>query len=237
MIRVAAGRRPPTARRVGRWLTPPLLALAAGCTVQDGGSTADPAVPSPFADCAALAAPPALATRPPAPARSAAGTKSAARASAPRESGAASRSDGPPGAAMPDLSLPCFTGGQPFRLADLRGPALLNLWRTSCGPCREELPAVQRLAERSAGRLHVIGVDTGDSRDAAAEFGTDLKLTFPNLVDREGALPLAVGRPLLLPMTVFVDATGHRFVYNGRSLDDAGLTKMVREHTGVAVPW
>lgn len=221
-----SGARPArTGRGLARWLTPPLLMLAAGCTA-DAGPTAtttqDAVVPSPFAGCAALTAPPA-------------GPAAGSTATGARATAGASDSAGRAGPGLPDLTLPCFTGQQPFRLADLRGPAVLNLWATSCGPCREELPAVQQLADRTAGTLHVVGVDTRDSRDAAASFGTDLRITFPNLYDREAKLLLAVGKPVL-PMTIFVDATGRREIYNGPALDGAALARLVTRHTGVAVP-
>ena len=137
-------------------------------------------------------------------------------------------------AELPDLRLPCFTGGQPVRLADLRGPAVINLWATWCGPCRTELPAMQRLADRAGGRLRVVGVDTGDAREAAATFGSDVKVTLPVLYDRDRELVGALGRTAL-PVTVFLDGAGRRFVYNQSPLDDAGLAALVRAHTGVAV--
>ena len=135
---------------------------------------------------------------------------------------------------LPDLELPCFTGGQPVRLADLRGPAVINLWASWCAPCREELPAMQRLADRTAGRLRVVGVDTGDARDDAASFGAAQNVTLPTLFDRDKALGTALGT-LTLPATVYLDADGGRFVYNQAPLDDAGIAGLVRSHTGVTV--
>ena len=137
-------------------------------------------------------------------------------------------------AQLPDLRLSCFTGGQPVRLASLRGPAVINIWATWCGPCREELPAMQRLADRAAGKLRVMGVDTGDSREAAASFGTDVHVTLPTLYDPDRTLVGALGRAAL-PVTVFLDAAGKRFVYNQLPPDDAQLAALVRAHTGVAV--
>lgn len=202
--------RPARARRGLRWLTPPLLLLAAGCT--PAGQSRPPDGPSaPFAGCAGLAAPPTGVT----PATST--PASAAR-----------------GVGLPDLALPCFATGKQFRVADLRGPAVLNFWATSCGPCREELPAVQRLADRTADRLHVVGVDTNDSRAAAASFGADLGITFPNLFDTAGSLQREIGAPYL-PMTVFLDAAGRRRVYSGRALDDSRLAELVTSYTGVTV--
>jgi thiol-disulfide isomerase/thioredoxin len=135
---------------------------------------------------------------------------------------------------LPDLVLPCFSGGNPVRLADLRGPAVINLWASWCDPCREELPAMQRLADRTAGRLHVVGVDTGDALDAAASFGMDKGVTLPTLYDRDRKLASALGRAAL-PVTVFVGADGKRYVYDRLPPDDAQLAELVRDHAGVTV--
>ncbi|WP_130509545.1 TlpA family protein disulfide reductase [Krasilnikovia cinnamomea] len=177
------------------------LALAA-CTGEERVA-APPGQPSPFADCAALAAPPSAGPGLPA------------------------------GAALPDLELPCFTGGAPVRLADLRGPAVVNLWASWCEPCRTELPAMQRLAEASAGRLTVVGVDTGDDRDAAAGFAADKRVTLPTLYDRDRKLITALGRTTL-PVTVFVDGQGRARV-EPLPLDADRLAARVRDWTGVTV--
>jgi cytochrome c biogenesis protein CcmG, thiol:disulfide interchange protein DsbE len=137
-------------------------------------------------------------------------------------------------AKLPDLTLPCFTGGRPVRLAALPRPTVINLWASWCQPCRSELPAMQRLADRAGDRLRVVGVDTGDGRDAAASFGADTGVALPTLYDRDKALMNALGRSAL-PVTVFVDAAGRTYVYNRPALDDAALARLVREHTGVTV--
>jgi thiol-disulfide isomerase/thioredoxin len=64
-----------------------------------------------------------------------------------------------------DLS---FTGpnGAKMTLADFKGKTLLvNLWATWCAPCREEMPALDKLqAEKGGGDFQVvaINIDTGD---------------------------------------------------------------------------
>ena len=183
------------------------FALLAGCTAgaTPPSGAAPSETPSPFADCAALrAAPPS----------------------------AAPASD-PGGAQLPDLELPCFTGGQPFRLTELRGPAVVNMWASWCAPCREELPVMQRLADRSDGRLHVLGVDVGDGREAAASFGAGKQVTMPTLYDRERRLLSALGR-VTLPVTVFVDSAGQEYVHT-KPLGARELSELVRRHTGVTV--
>jgi thiol-disulfide isomerase/thioredoxin len=159
--------------------------------------------PPPFADCAAVTAAP-----PSAPAAA-------------------------PAAGLPDLRLPCFTGGRQVALQDVHGPALINIWASSCGPCRTELPVIQQMADRAAGRLTVLSVDSGDLRDAGASFAADQGVTLPTLFDQDNELLHALRR-INLPVTVFVDATGRQFV-QVLPLTAASIDDLVRTHTGVAV--
>jgi cytochrome c biogenesis protein CcmG/thiol:disulfide interchange protein DsbE len=134
---------------------------------------------------------------------------------------------------IPDISLPCFTGGAEIRLRDLRGPAVINVWGSWCGPCRDELPVVQGLADRADGRFTVIGVDTRDDRSKAADFATDRSVTFPTLFDPEqrfiGALGVA-----MLPATVFINADGGMYVHRN-AMDVDQLIEQVKKQFGVTV--
>jgi cytochrome c biogenesis protein CcmG/thiol:disulfide interchange protein DsbE len=131
------------------------------------------------------------------------------------------------------LRLPCFTGGKKVALTEIRGPAVINFWASWCGPCRTELPVIQALAARATGKLTVLGVDTGDRREAGASFAAAKQVTMPTLFDQDQSLFNALaGRAL--PMTVFVDAAGHRSVYV-YPLTDKTLPEQVRAHTGVTV--
>lgn len=182
-----------------------LLGLALAVAGCQGGGDGPDVTASPLADCQGL-------TEPPGEAVPAAGS----------------------GEPLPDLTLPCFTGGEPFRLADLRGPAVVNLWASWCAPCREELPALQRYADQTAGRVHVLGVVTKDPRPAAAaELATDLGVRFPALEDQPGRLRAEVAGTGL-PVTLLVDAAGQlRYVHPG-PLDGSTLARLVTEHLGVA---
>jgi thiol-disulfide isomerase/thioredoxin len=193
-------------RRGPGWLAAPLVLALAACTSPDTSSTPASVTPSPFEDCAALTAPPPS---------------------------AAASSGAPATPSLPDLSLPCFTGGQEVALGALPGPAVINMWASWCGPCRDELPVVQGLADKAGGRLHVLGVDVGDSREAAASFGRGRSVTMPTLYDPDRKLPAALGKANL-PVTVFVDTAGRAYVHP-LPMDARTLSELLRRHTGVAV--
>lgn len=205
--------------RLATLLVPVLLAVA-GCTGSGGEGTAATregaaqSRPSPFQDCAGLTTAP---------------TASAAPTTVPA-------GPAPVGAPLPELTLTCFTGGEPVVLRDVRGPAVINLWASWCAPCRKELPAFQRLSERTEGRLTVLGVNTRDSRGGAQSIGEDFGVRFPTLVDQGEALQRALGRNAI-PLTVLVGGDGRiRHVDASGALDDARLADLVRQHLGMAVP-
>jgi thiol-disulfide isomerase/thioredoxin len=218
----------------------PLLLLAGACTRTASGPAATPVGSSaPFADCAALSRPPAKPAGPSAAGPSSAGPSSTDPSSTGTPAGgtdpAGNRGLVPAGAPtlLPDLRLPCFTGGDPVGLAAVRGPAVVNLWASWCPPCRKELPAFQRLAGRAGGQLHVVGVDTRDDRDAARSLAVDFGLTFPTLFDPDEQLRRKVARNAL-PITLFVDAEGRvRHIDNTGALDDSSLSALVERHLGV----
>ncbi|MEU4691766.1 TlpA disulfide reductase family protein [Actinoplanes sp. NPDC023714] len=134
---------------------------------------------------------------------------------------------------LPELSLPCFTGGRQISLRDLPRPAVINVWASWCGPCRDELPVMQGLADRTEGELTVLTVDTGDRREAGASFAADNGVTMPTLYDFDRGFAAAIKAPAL-PATVFVDPDGAVHVHRD-ALDVDELIKQVREHTGVTV--
>ncbi len=81
------------------------------------------------------------------------------------------------------------THGDKASLADYRGRVvLLNFWATWCPPCRDEVPALQRLFASMKGEKFVVigvAVDRG-SLDAVERFGQETGVTYPVLLDPEG---------------------------------------------------
>ncbi|MEY4527177.1 MAG: hypothetical protein RL768_896 [Nitrospirota bacterium] len=100
--------------------------------------------------------------------------------------------------------------GNMVSLSQLRGKVvLLNFWATWCGPCRIEMPAMERLY-RSYSRkdFEILAVST-DPQGAAVTrpFQQEMGFTFPILHDAEYRIGLMYGARSL-PMTFMVDRQG-----------------------------
>lgn len=139
----------------------------------------------------------------------------------------------PPQPTLPDLQLPCFTGKEQIALRSVPGPLIVNLWASWCDPCRRELPLMQKVAAQTAGRVTVLGVDTGDRLDAGASFAADKGVSFPTLFDPDKKLANAIAGTNL-PITIFMDASGKSYV-NRLPLDAAKLSTLVKQWTDLTV--
>ena len=67
---------------------------------------------------------------------------------------------------------------------------LVNVWATFCIPCREEMPALQRLYEALGPkglRIAAVSIDEGSALDVRS-FADELGLTFDILQDRSGLI-------------------------------------------------
>jgi cytochrome c biogenesis protein CcmG/thiol:disulfide interchange protein DsbE len=136
---------------------------------------------------------------------------------------------------LPPLTLDCPGGGS-LDLGRAPGvPTVVNLWASWCGPCREELPLVQDLADAAGHRLSVVGVISRDGAPQAASFAADAGATFPGAFDGEGQLMAELGLGGL-PYTYLLDADGGiAHVQVGPVADLAELETLVAEHLGVTL--
>ncbi len=110
----------------------------------------------------------------------------------------------------PDFTLKDLRG-QEVRLSSFRGqPVLLNFWATWCGPCVEELPEIQQVAddhEAVAPDLVVLAVDLQEASGKVGQFVTEHRYTFPVLLD-VARLAGNAYKISAIPTTYFLDAAG-----------------------------
>ncbi len=87
-------------------------------------------------------------------------------------------------------------------------PLIINVWASWCGPCRQEMGSLDRLARRYNGKqFNVIGISTDDDRNAAAAFIWQSKVSFENFIDSNVFLENMLGANTI-PLTILVDAQG-----------------------------
>ncbi len=115
----------------------------------------------------------------------------------------------PPTAAKA-FSVPLLAGGT-ASLDDYRGRVVfLNFWATWCVPCREEMPAIERLNQRLAAKglaVLAVSIDTGPEAEAVRRFVAEHRLTFPIGLDPSLRVVDLYGIRAL-PATFLVDRRG-----------------------------
>jgi cytochrome c biogenesis protein CcmG, thiol:disulfide interchange protein DsbE len=106
------------------------------------------------------------------------------------------------------------TGGDSYSLATYANPSagagmpvVLNFWATWCGPCRIEMPHLERASQKYAGQVLLLAINQMESPTQIDSFADEMGLTFPLLVDQDRVVNNRYG-VINLPTTVFIDANG-----------------------------
>lgn len=112
------------------------------------------------------------------------------------------------GTTAPEFSLHNYIG-EPVSLSGLRGQAVvLYFFNTSCKACQTEMIAFQDLYTRyQAQGLTVLGINNREQSLEVADFSKNYNLTFPLLLDRDGAVASQFG-VRNFPAIFFVDRNG-----------------------------
>lgn len=149
-------------------------------------------------------------------------TKQTAQPAAPPARGAQEKPATPPPAATPATdtdsavgsNMPAYKAelldGKSFDVAAERGNVVfLNLWATWCGPCRYEIPELQKLHTDYASKgFKVVGVSLDDSgKETVQQFVTEHSMTYPVALDPDGKLA-NIFQTTVIPTSVLIDRNG-----------------------------
>jgi len=108
----------------------------------------------------------------------------------------------------PDFALEDLSGER-VSLKSLGGKVVfLNFWATWCIPCRQEMPAMEKLhREFKKAGLEVVAVNFRETRKEVRKFFDELGLTFTSLLDKEGKVSEEYGA-WSLPLSYFINRKG-----------------------------
>lgn len=125
------------------------------------------------------------------------------------------------GRIAPDFELKT-TRGERFQVSENIGKKIivLNFFATWCGPCREEMPELNRyFNEHKADSFVLVGIDAEEKQDRVDEFLKELKLDFPAGID-EGSIRKQYG-VIAFPTTVLIGVDGKVQFYEASALVNA----------------
>ena len=116
----------------------------------------------------------------------------------------------------PDFTLKSVAGAN-LRLQEQRGQVVLvNFWATWCGPCRQEMPHLNRIYDkyRSSGFV-LLGVNIDDDPRAATDLAAKLGVKFPVLLDTDKKVSRVYDMSAM-PATLLIDRDGRvRHIHRG----------------------
>ncbi|MCW2787036.1 MAG: Redoxin domain protein [Marmoricola sp.] len=131
---------------------------------------------------------------------------------------------------LPQVTLKGIDGNPAVDLSTIKGPAVVNLWASWCGPCKRELPIYGAFARRYAGKVDVLGVDFQETSSKRADaLLTTSHVGYPVVADPDG-----VTRAIGLPKLILIGADGkiayqeYVEIKSAKQLDD-----LVATHLGV----
>ena len=111
------------------------------------------------------------------------------------------------GEVAPDFAYTTADGAT-HKLSDLHGKkVLLNFWATWCGPCRSEMPDIQKAIGESNGAVVVLGVNKAEDLSVIGPFAQELNVTFPLVSNPKGDIAARYAAQLL-PTSYFINTDG-----------------------------
>ncbi|MFM2076247.1 MAG: hypothetical protein RJA49_137 [Actinomycetota bacterium] len=132
------------------------------------------------------------------------------------------------GKALPKVTIQTLAGDD-VTTADLRGhPMVINVWGSTCGPCKKELPDFAKVQKVYGDRVRFVGVDYLPPSDREEKFARDRGVQYELLYDGNGEFVDKVGIAAF-PVTLFVTADGTIVKQTGQ-LDEAKLTKLIEDN-------
>ncbi len=134
---------------------------------------------------------------------------------------------------LPDVDLTALESGESSSLADIDGPAVVNLWATWCAPCRAEIPDFEEVHQARADEVRFIGINIGEDPGDARDFIDDVGATYDQFADFDGDVSVALSATSM-PVTIVIDGDGVITTRHLGPLDQDGLNEAIDEALGLS---
>jgi len=115
--------------------------------------------------------------------------------------------DAEAGDRLPAVEIVALDGGGTTSLADIDGPAVVNLWATWCAPCRREIPDFEAVHQARSDEVRFVGINIGEDADDAQAFLDEVGATYDQYLDSEGFVVTEL-QTATMPVTLVLDADG-----------------------------
>ena len=103
--------------------------------------------------------------------------------------------------------LKCLDGKSTIDVGQIKGPALINVWGSWCGPCKQEMPIFVDFYSKYKDKVSLIGISVEETNaQEARDFIKLYGMSWPNLNDADGSTREILG--MGVPVTLFIDAQG-----------------------------
>lgn len=142
------------------------------------------------------------------------------------------------------FSIPSFAGdkmkdftlksnkGKNIRLSELRGQVvMLNFWASWCGPCRQEMPLLDKIYQRyKPAGFTLLGVNNDVTEADAAEYLKERPVSFPIVYDLDSKVRDIFKKHQGIPLSIFIDCDGNiDSVHRGyKSGDEKSYIKQIK---------
>lgn len=120
------------------------------------------------------------------------------------------------------------------QLDELEGhPVVVNKWASWCGPCRAEFPFFSSQAEKRAGEVAFLGVDSSDNDADAISFLEEFPVPYPSYKDPDLEVADVFNGVAAFPTTAFYDEGGELvYVKQGGYASEELLAEDIERYAG-----
>ena len=129
------------------------------------------------------------------------------------------------GEQLPDVNVQTLDGTDVAVRSLVGQPLVINVWGSTCGPCKQELPDFAAAHLTYGDRVRFVGIDYLPPSDREESFARDKGVQYELFYDTNGAFINDVGIAAF-PVTLFVDPTGTIVRQTGQ-LDEAQLSEYI----------